>query len=240
VSSSLIEQAITLDRMTPEQVLDVQFPETELGYDKQRVDSFVAAVAEELRQLLREIATANEKATKPELGIGREIGDLLQRAHDIAVRTKNDAEREATVVRQQAQSEAAKLKKQSDDLLRNARKEAQDLIEDARVRSQRASEAAAQLQRLTQARATVMQREAYQEAKLIRHQAETAAQKVIAAAKDQGADEAKQLEERIRRLREVESKLRQRIKVLAGEVRSLQRQENPAPRHDHAVLAPDS
>ncbi|MDP9225728.1 MAG: DivIVA domain-containing protein, partial [Actinomycetota bacterium] len=79
MSTPTIEQSIPLERMTPEQVLALTFPEKELGYDKQRVDGFVAAVADELRQMIREIATANEKVIRPQSGTGREIGDLLQR-----------------------------------------------------------------------------------------------------------------------------------------------------------------
>jgi DivIVA domain-containing protein len=224
--------------MTPEQVRGVTFPEKEFGYDKQRVDSFVDAVAEELRQLGREVATANEKVIKPHLGTGREIGDLLQRAHDLATRITEEAEREATNVRQQAQSAVARAKKERDDLLRSARREAEALVGDARVEAQHASQAASSLQRLSEARATVLQREAYQNAKRIRDEAERAADKVIAAARSQGADEANQLESRIRRLREMESNLRARTQSLAAHLRDLQEQSDLARSDDHGASAP--
>jgi DivIVA domain-containing protein len=233
----MIDQA-RLERMTPEQVLGVSFPEKEFGYDKQRVDSFVDAVAEELRQLGREVATANEKVIKPHLGIGREIGDLLQRAHDLATRIKDDAEREATNVRQQAQSAVARAKKERDDLLRSARREAEALVGDARVEAQHASQAASSLQRLSEARATVLQREAYQKAKQIRDEAKRAADEVIAEARSQGADEANQIESRIRRLRDTESSLRARIQSLAAHLRGLQGQSDNARSDDHGASAP--
>lgn len=235
MSTSMIDQAIPLERMTPELVLDLTFPEKELGYDKQRVDSFVAAVAEELRQMIREIATANEKVIKPQLGTGREIGDLLQRAHDLAGRIKDDAEREAAVVRHGAHRAAAKAKQESDDLLQKARREAEALVGDARVEAQHASETASHLQRLAEAKATVMQREAHREAKLICHEAKSAAMKVIAAARSQGADEAQQLENRIRRLQEAESNLRQRIQLLVAQLRALQEQSDLACPDDHEL-----
>jgi DivIVA domain-containing protein len=227
-----------LERMTPEHVLGVAFPEKELGYDKQHVDSFVAAVAEELRQMARELATANEKVIKPQLGAGREIGDLLQRAHDLAARIQEDAEREATDVRHQAQSMAAIAKKESDDLLRNARREAQTLVGDARVEKQHATEAASHLQRLAEAKATVLQREAHQKAKLIRQEAESAAKEVIAAASSQAVAEAKQLETRIQRLRKTESDLRERIQSMAAHVRDLREQSDPARSDEHATASP--
>jgi peptidoglycan DL-endopeptidase RipA len=233
----MIDQA-PLERMTPEEVLAVTFPEKEFGYDKQRVDSFVDAVAKELRQLDREIATANEKVIKPHLGTGREIGDLLQRAHDLATRIKEDAEREATHVRQQAQSAVARAKKEKDDLLRSARREAEALVGDARVEAQHASQAASSLQRLAEAKATVLQREAYEKAKQIRAEALRAADKVIAAARSQGAGEANQLEGRIRRLRETESNLRARIQSLAAHLRGLQEQTDFARSDDHGASAP--
>ena len=128
-----VDDQADLDPLAPEDVESATFPEQEYGYEKMHVDAFLHAVAERLRALLREIDIAEVKVRQPLLGVGREIGALLQDSHEAAEELRNTARLEATTLLQEAERTLAQAQKEAARTEKDARRMSDALIAEAQA-----------------------------------------------------------------------------------------------------------
>ena len=118
--------------LTPVDVRRYEFGTQMRGYDKARVDQFRAQVADELERMARVNQDLDAKARgfHEQLRAFRErdkaLNEALVSAQQMRQETKEQAEREGSLIRREAQAEA-------DRVAREARVEADRLLDAARV-----------------------------------------------------------------------------------------------------------
>ena len=191
----------------PEEIESVRFPITSPGYDEVEVEGFLKRLADDIRILTAELDVARARAERPFLEAGREVGDLLQRSHDIAEKLVRDSEMNAARILQEAETSADETREGADKDARRNRKEAEVILSEARSEAARLKEQADHHLRLGQAEVTVARREAHRDAKELRAQAK----KEVERAREQARAELEEVAKRIRRLRATEAELQQQI-----------------------------
>jgi DivIVA domain-containing protein len=90
--------------LSPESIESKEFSSTLRGYDRDEVDAYLRALADDLRRFKE---GSSERLYE---NLGEEMGGLLQHARDSADEMLRQAEEDAARVRQQAQSEAQTMK----------------------------------------------------------------------------------------------------------------------------------
>jgi DivIVA domain-containing protein len=216
------------DMLTPEEIEATTFPESERGYEKAHVDALLRTIAEEIRQLKREIDKAKEKAEKPYRGVAREMSDLLEHAGNIARQLASNAEEKAASLLKEAQETAAKLKKEATDLRSNAKLEAETMLAEAKTEAVRKREQAAHLRQLAEAEGTVLKQEIQREAKRLRAEAKRRIEEARAQAEHDSLARAQALDVKVRKLVEAETVLKKRINGLTRRLRALEEEVPPA------------
>jgi DivIVA domain-containing protein len=220
------------DMLTPEEVEATTFPESENGYEKAHVDAFLRTIAEEIRQLKRDIATAEQKAEKPYRGVAREMADLMEHASDIARQLATNAEEKASSLLHEAQESASKMKKEATELRSKAKLESETMLAEAKTEAVRKREQAAHLRRLAEAEGSVLRQEIQREAKRLRAEARRKIEEARTQAERDSVERAQALETRVRKLVEAETTLKKRVAALTSRVHELEEQappEEPAP-----------
>jgi cell division septum initiation protein DivIVA len=162
---------------------------------------------------------------KPFLEMGYTIGRLLEDAHRAADELKRSAEQEAAVLVQEANRNATRMKEDAERQARQVRSEAQVVLDDARTAAARINDQVAHEKRLAEAEASVIRREAQREAKMIKDKAQREADAVVAEASARSVDRVRELEHRLRSLQHAEGELERRIARLRSMHRSMQPSE---------------
>jgi DivIVA domain-containing protein len=227
------------EALTPEDIAKATFRVTREGYDKDEVEVFLHAVASDMSALKAELESARLGAHRPFEALGREMGALMQHAHDAARNVRVNAENEANGVLQKAQREVKRLKDEAETLKRKYQSEALIERDEANVVAERMKEQAEQHRRLAEAESSIMQQEARRLAKRIQDEAKRKANQIIAAAEGEGVERAKEAERRLRRLQEMDMKLRRRIEILTVRLQNLNKEvkdASPAIEKDEALM----
>ena len=217
-----VEDQADLDALTPEAVESATFPEQEYGYEKMHVDAFLHAIAERLRALMREIDIAEVKVQQPLLGVGREIGSLLQDSHEVAEELRNSARLEATTLLQEAERTLAQAQKEAERTENDARRMSDALTAKAQAEVDRLHEDAERTKHSAIAEGVVIRREAERDAKGIRADGQREARDVIADATGRAKSRVLELQTRIRRLQETEEALRARVQSVTDQLKKLE------------------
>ncbi|MEA2476300.1 MAG: hypothetical protein QOF16_728 [Actinomycetota bacterium] len=121
---------------TPEEIENKEFLITLRGYDKDEVQAFLRAVAEDFRGLsttVRESPTAGNAFE----ALGQEVSSVLQVAKESATNLKRKAEEEATTARKRAEEEANTLREAASQAARRLTSEAQKHATEVRASAQR-------------------------------------------------------------------------------------------------------
>lgn len=230
----MTEPSYVQGNITAEGIEKAEFSIKVRGYDREEVDGFLSLVASEVRHLLDKLENIDEE--KPFESLGAEAGRLLQLAEDAAKATKAAAETELAQERQAFEAEKSRIEQELS--LRRTEIEDEGLAiikraeEDAAGTREKADGYAAQIEdqmatlkeRITEeakklrsdARAeyTVLLREAKRNAAGIEKEAKLRADKMLAATEQQASERLRQAKEQLRKLRDAEVSLRNRIQVL--------------------------
>ena len=214
-----VEDQTSLEALTPDAVESASFPEREYGYEKMHVDAFLHAVAERLRGLSRELDIAEVKVEQPLLGLGREIGSLLQESHEAAEELLTSARMEAATLLQDAERTLAHAQKEVERTEKEASRRADALVSEAKAEVDRLRSEASRAKHNATAESVVIRREAERHAKEIRAETQREGRNVIADATGRAEATARELEARIRRLQEAEGALRARVQSASDHVK---------------------
>lgn len=212
------------------------------GYDRDEVDSFLTQVAAEVRHLLERMTPDDEQ---PYQQLGSEAGRLLQLAKDAADEIRRDAELEATQIRTRAAEDRdaaeaeitkhkAEVEQQVAQIISGAETDAAQTRdranhEKAHVEAeldrlkQRAEAEAKQIRSQGKSEYTVLMREAKRNASTMEKEARQHAEQVKDSAEEQALDRVQKARAEVRRLREMEASLKQRIQTLSGRAKSMER-----------------
>jgi DivIVA domain-containing protein len=212
------------DVISPDDVERATFTDSAEGYDKLEVQVFLRAVANAMRALMNERATEELARERPYDAAGREIGTLMQHAYDAAreVRAKAEADaaavlRDAHKVSRNAEDEARQIKKRADS-------EVSLMRDEARAAAERLQHQAEQELRIARAEASILQQEARRSAKRLRDEAKRRADQIDSSSRAEAAQRSQEIERRVRRLQEVEIKLRRRIDYLSVRLDAMKQQ----------------
>jgi DivIVA domain-containing protein len=195
---------------TPEDVEAARFEVTYPGYDQVEVEGYLKRIADDMRALTSELETVRARSERPFLQAGREVGDLLQHAQEVADKLVSDAEADAARIRQGAERAATATRDNAGRDIRRKQKEVEILLSEARAEAARLREQADHHIRLAQAEVTVTRREAHREAKQVRAEAKREAEQI----RTQSRRELEETAKHIRKLRAAEAELLQRIDVM--------------------------
>jgi DivIVA domain-containing protein len=210
---------------TPDEIETTRFEVTYPGYDQVEVEGFLKQIADDMRALTSEIDALRERSERPFLQAGREVGDLLQHAQDVADKLVSDAESEVARIRQEAERAATATREKADRDIRRKQNEVEIRLSEARAEAARLREQADHHIRLAQAEVTVSRREAHREAKQVRAEAKREVEEMRAQSRRELEETAKH----IRKLRAAEAELLQTIDVMrplapdTGDVTHLQK-----------------
>lgn len=208
---------------TPEDIEGTRFAISYPGYDEAEVEGFLKRIADDMRVLTSELDTARARSERPFLQAGREVGELLQRAQEVADKLVRDAESDAANIRQEAERAGTATREKAERDIRRRQKEVDVLLSEARAEAARLREQADHHIRLAQAEVTVSRREAHRDAKQVRADAKREAEQT----RMQSRRELEETAKHIRKLRAAEAELLQRIDVMrpldpeAGDVTQL-------------------
>ena len=100
--------------MTPEDIETATFTMALRGYDKQEVEDFLAAVADQVRAI-------SDVSRSAYLDLGDEMGQLLQHARDSADEMMRTARQEATERRAEVDAEVANKRREAEEHVQRAR-----------------------------------------------------------------------------------------------------------------------
>jgi DivIVA domain-containing protein len=212
---------VLADAISPDDVERTTFHTTRDGYDKDEVEVFLHAVASDMRALKGELESARLGAHHPYEALGREMGALMQHAHDAADHVRKAAETEAATLIQKAQQHAAKARQEAEQLKKRYESETLVARDEAMAAVDRLREQAEQQHRLAEAEASIKQQEARRSAKRVHDEAKKKAQEVLAKVDAEAHARAAESERRLRKLQEVETKLRRRIEFLSTKLHAM-------------------
>jgi DivIVA domain-containing protein len=212
------------DAIAPDDIEKATFRTVQAGYDKDEVEVFLNAVASDVRALKRELDSIRHGAHRPYESLGREIGALMQHAHDAAAHVRKGAENEATTMLQKAQRDAAKARQEAEQLKKKYETETLIARDEALAAVDRLREQAEQQRRFAEAEANILHQEARRSARRLHDEAKKKAANIVEAATSESQARAAESERRLRRLQEFETKLRGRIEFLSGKLQTLTQQ----------------
>jgi DivIVA domain-containing protein len=213
--------AVVSDTLSPDDIEKTTFHSTPDGYDKVEVEVFLHAVASDMHALKRELESARLSAHRPLEALGREMGALMQHAHDTAERVRKSAETEAATTLQRAHRDATKLRQDAEQLKKRYETETLVARDEAMATVDRLREQAEQQRRLAKAESSIMQQEAWRSAKRIQDEAKRKAQEILVKADSEARARTAESERRLRKLQEVETKLRRRIESLSTKLQTM-------------------
>lgn len=124
-----------LEPLSPQDIEKADFAIAMRGYDREEVDGFLRAMAQEQRTLLEELTTAKRGAEQSYLALGDEIGGLLQHAKDVADDMVKKADEEAARLlddaRQAAERTTSESEQRAAEIRAEAQKDAAECVADA-------------------------------------------------------------------------------------------------------------
>jgi DivIVA domain-containing protein len=206
------------EAMSPEEIENARFTVTVEGYDKDEVEVFLKGVAADYRSLHRQIPDSSDR---PYYDVGREVGDLLQHAHDSALHIKKEAQEEAAVLLQDAQRTSKRAREEAAQMTKRAEKEASVVREEAYAAAERYREQAEKARRLAEAERSIAGQDTRREAKRLRDEAKRQAQQILSRAQAEAAERTMESERRLRRLQEAEATMRRRAGLLQSKLEEL-------------------
>jgi DivIVA domain-containing protein len=218
------DSAVVSDRLSPDDIEKTTFHSTSDGYDKVEVEVFLGAVATDMHALQRELESARLSAHRPLEALGREMGALMQHAHDAAERVKKSAETEAATTLQRAHRDATKLRQDAEQLKKRYETETLVARDEAMATVDRLREQADQQRRLAEAESSIMHQEAWRSVKRIQEEAKRKAQEILVKADSEASARTAESERRLRKLQEVETRLRRRIEFLSTKLQAMTEQ----------------
>jgi cell division septum initiation protein DivIVA len=214
--------------ISPDDIERATFSNSSDGYDKLEVQVFLRTAAEAMRDMMRQRTTAVLAQDRPYDAVGREIGTLMQHAYEAADQVKAKAEADAAAVLR----DAHKVSRHADDEARSIKHRAESEIsllrEEARAAADRLNQQAEQELRIARAEASILQQEARRSAKRLRDEAKRRADQIDSAARSEATQRSHEIERRVRRLQEVEVKLRRRVEYLSVRLQALKEQAQHA------------
>ncbi len=104
-----MEQYLSLELLTPEQVESTSFPDADRGYDRTHVDAFVLEIARQLRYLAEQFAALDERSAAPYMRVGREMAELLDHGRKVGEGITARAREEAATMTKAAEARVHKL-----------------------------------------------------------------------------------------------------------------------------------
>lgn len=216
------------EALSPDDIEKASFHTVKDGYDKDEVEVFLHAVATDVRALKGEVESARLGSHRPYDALGREMGALMQHAHDAAAHVRKTAENEATTILQKAQHDAAKARQEAEQLKKKYETEKLIARDEALAAVDRLREQAEQQRQMAEAEGNILHQEARRSAKRLQDDAKKKAGEIIATATSESHARAAEAERRLRRLQEFETKLRRRIEFLTAKLQALTQQVKQA------------
>ena len=210
------------EHLTPEQIENTTFPVSPHGYEPAHVEAFLRNLAQQVRDLERAIELAELKASKPFEATGKHIGDLMQRAHELAEMARTEAKLEAATTVQAARKEADRLRAQADEVLRDARRQADELVAAAQREADQMRDKLLRARQRIQAEAAVLKQQAQREAGHIISTAKKKAAEAATNAARRAEERKRELELKVIALKEKEQAMRARLATLSAQARALQ------------------
>lgn len=210
-----------LGALSPDDIELTTFHITAEGYDKDEVEVFLRAVASDVRALKRELESTQAGSHRPLEALGQEMGALMQHAHDAAGQVRKSAETEAATVLQKAQHDASKARQEAEKLKKRYESETLVARDEAMAVVDRLREQAEQQRRLADAQVSILHQEARRSAKQIQDKAKKKAQDLLARVDAEAEARTSESERRLRKLQEVETKLRRRIDLLSSKLQAM-------------------
>jgi DivIVA domain-containing protein len=217
---------VTLD-VSPDDVERANFTDSTEGYDKDEVQVFLKTVADAMRALSKKRATEELAHERPYDAVGREIGTLMQHAYEAAHQVKTKAETDAAAVLRDAHRVSRDAEEEARSVKRRAESEAALMREEARAAAERLQQQAEQELRIARAEASILQQEARRSAKRLRDEAKRRADQIDSSSRAEAAQRSQEIERRVRRLQEMEVKLRRRVEYLSVRLQALKQQAQP-------------
>jgi DivIVA domain-containing protein len=221
----LIENQQLLQNQTPDVVEDEE-PYAKLGSD-----------AGKLMQLARDHADRMKAEAMAEIGAERAAAataaaEVLEKAETEAAAVRQMAERDATSIRDdadrqhaEAQSRAREVEIETDNLAARAQSEAEGIRAaaeaEARTLKSEVEEEAKRIKAKARADHTVLTREAHREANRIEREAKQRAELLKDEAEEKAGERVRHARAEVRKLRDAESTLKNRIQALQETLDSL-------------------
>lgn len=218
-----MDDSLDGDDLSPEDIERTIFSITENGYDRDEVEVFLRATAAEIRALLQ------YKSQRPYAALGREMGALMQQAHDAAAHVRKDANTEGARILQEAHRALKRAKDEVAQLKRQAQSEASMIREEAIQSAERIKEQAEKTLGLAEAEASLMRQDFHRAARRVKEEAKQKAAEIRAAAEADAHERTRESERRLRRLQEAEMTMRNRIDDLASRIGTLEQEAESAP-----------
>jgi DivIVA domain-containing protein len=209
--------------LTPDAIENAVFAVRDRGYDPDEVEAFLKRIGDELKS--REGGPA--KRAKPYEALGKEMAALLEHAQQIAHRTRVDAEEKAAQILQEAHEASKKEREAAEETRRRAQREAEDIHEEASTTASRLKHQGEQFRQVAEAEASLMRQDVRNEIRRAKEDAKKRAAEILVAAQYEGKEQARILEERIRKLHRAEVVLRERVQLLQDRAKSLVHEAEP-------------
>lgn len=206
------------DALSPDDIEKAKFSITESGYDKDEVEVFLRATAADIRALLQ------HNSLRPYEALGRDMGALMQQAHDAAAEVRKAADTEAARVLQEAHKASRRAEDDAAKLNRAAQSEASIIHQEALEAAERIKRQAERSHGLAEAEASLMRQDLHRSAKRVKEEAKKEAAEIRAAAVADARERTRESERRLRKLQEAEVKMRNRIEDLTGRIRALEQE----------------
>lgn len=216
------------EALSPDDIAKATFHTATEGYDKDEVEVFLQAVASDMLTFKGELESARLGAHRPLEALGREMGALMQHAHDAAHHVRKSAETEAATTLQKAHHDAAKARQEAEQLKKRYESETLVARDEAMATVERLREQAEQQRKLTEAESSIMHQEARRSAKRIQDEAKKKAQEILAKVDSEAHARTSESERRLRKLQEIETKLRRRIEFLSTKLQAMTEQVKQA------------
>ena len=208
--------------LTPDAIESAVFAVRERGYDPDEVEAFLKRIGDELRN--RE---GGADGAKPYQALGREMAALLEHAQQIAHRTRVEAEEKAAQILQEAHEAGKKEREAAEETRRRAQREADESHEQASTTAARLQHQGEQFRQVAEAEASLMRQDVRIEVRRAKEDAKKRAAEILVAAQYEGKEQARILEERIRKLHRAEVVLSERVQLLQDRAKSLVHEAEP-------------
>jgi DivIVA domain-containing protein len=202
--------------MSPEEIETASFPTRADGYDRGSVEEFLKRVADAFRR-----GGEESLGVDPYRRLGKDVGALLQHAHEAAERMRQEAEQALWVAEREAQTTVESARQEAARLTKEAQRRAEEVRSRAQAEADELIDDAEKLKRLARADATVVAREAKRAAEQVREEALRDAERKLAAAQEDARLRTEKSERRVRRLQDLEFALSQRLNAAQAKLHTL-------------------